>query len=67
MSKVVIPDTVFDSLEVVRISGITNMFDIRVVQELVTKEASDWIEDNRDKYIEGIFYGFTRQSEVVSN
>lgn len=66
MKQIVIPDTVLDSLKIVKDSGVINMFDVKGVQSLVTKEASNWIKDNKDKYIEGIFYGFTRQSEEVS-
>ena len=53
---------VYDGLEKVRESGLTNMFDrIRVIQILSSwgeDEAAEWVNNNRDTYGKGIFEGF---------
>lgn len=63
-SKPVIPDAILDSLEVVRDSGVTNMADIKKVKELVPSSVATWLDENKDTYIQGFFYGFTRESEL---
>ena len=53
---------VYDGLEKVRESGLTNIFDrIRVIQILSSwgeDEAAEWVNNNRDTYGKGIFEGF---------
>jgi len=62
MAKVRVPRRVFDGLEAVRRSGLTNMFDRPVVARLANEfgfeEAARWVEDHRDEYAQGIFHGF---------
>ena len=62
--KPVIPDAILDSLEVVRDSGVTNMADIKKVKELVPSSVATWLDENKDTYIQGFFYGFKRESEL---
>jgi len=61
--KPVIPDAILDSLEAVRDSGVTNMADIKTVKEFVPSSVAKWLDENKDTYIQGFFYGFTRESE----
>lgn len=63
-SKPVIPDAILDSLEVVRDSGVTNMADIKKIKELVPSSVATWLDENKDTYIQGFFYGFKRESEL---
>jgi hypothetical protein len=53
---------VLEGLEAVKKAGTTNMFDWRVAciqaAALSYPEASEWIENNTETYIEGIFTGF---------
>jgi len=63
-SKPVIPDAILDSLEAVRDSGVTNMADIKTVKEFVPSSVATWLDENKDTYIQGFFYGFKRESEL---
>lgn len=60
-----IPYEVFEGLEAVRSSGLTNMFDRRVVIEIAETmgfdETVEWIRENRDLYAHGIFRGFEEE------
>ncbi|HUT36143.1 MAG TPA: DUF5049 domain-containing protein [Planctomycetota bacterium] len=62
MGRVRVPRKVFDGLEAVRTSGLTNMLDRPVVARLASEfsfgEAARWIEAHRKEYAEGIFRGF---------
>jgi len=57
-----IPAPVFEGLEAVRQSGITNMLDRLRVIELAKmmgyEETAEWLRANRQTYSEGIFAGF---------
>lgn len=57
-----VTQTVLDTLEEIRESGVTNMFDVRAVQFYADKagcfETVMWIEDNKQEYTRGIFEGF---------
>lgn len=59
---VIIPATVYDGLEAVRSSGLTNMFDRPRVIELAEMMGFDetvaWLRANRNLYAQGIFHGF---------
>ena len=67
MSKVKVPKAVFDGLEAVRRSGLTNMLDRPVVAELAAEfgfeEAARWVKARRKAYAEGIFRGFEAEEE----
>jgi len=58
---------VFDGIEAVRQSGLTNMLDRNYVQALCDKmgfyEAVIWIEDNKKEYARAIFEGFEIKEE----
>lgn len=49
-----IPEHVLDALEAVRDGGAINMWDRGTVILLATEEATDWLEDNRDRYMEAL-------------
>ncbi len=57
-----VPARVLEGLEAVRRVGTTNMFDRQVVciqaVALGYPEAQEWIENNTETYVEGIFTGF---------
>ncbi|MFC4767178.1 DUF5049 domain-containing protein [Effusibacillus consociatus] len=58
---------VFDGLEAVRSSGVTNMLDYGAVMYYAAKwgytETVLWMQDHKRDYIQGIFEGF----EIVSS
>ena len=53
---------VFEGIEAVRRSGLTNMLDRTVVAELAEglgfDQAACWVRDNRELYAQAIFHGF---------
>ena len=57
-----IPKRVYEGLEAVRKSGLTNMFDRPRVAELAEEfgfqEAADWVRSHKSEYAKGIFQGF---------
>ena len=57
-----IPAAVYDGLEAVRRSGLTNMLDRPRVIEIAElwgyDETAAWLRENRRLYAEGIFAGF---------
>lgn len=57
-----IPVAVYDGLEAVRRSGLTNMFDrprvIELAEMMGYNETVAWLRENRRLYAEGIFAGF---------
>lgn len=63
-NKVVIPDSILDSLTAVKDSGLINMADIKGIKELVPTEVSMWIDENKDSYMQGFFFGFVKESDV---
>jgi hypothetical protein len=62
-----IPEEVWRGIEAVRVSGKTNMFDIRVVKKLARRmghrAAADWIDEHAALYAVGIFRGFEAVDE----
>ncbi len=62
-NKVVVPDDILDCLTVVRNSGLTNMADIKKVKELVPASVATWLDENKETYMQGFFYGFQKESE----
>lgn len=62
-NKVVVPDDILDSLTVVRDSGLVNMADMKGVKELVPASVADWLDENKETYMQGFFYGFQKESE----
>jgi len=57
-----IPGDVFEGLEAVRRSGLTNMLDRPRVIEIAElwgyDETAEWLHENRNLYAHGIFQGF---------
>lgn len=62
-NKVVVPDDILDSLTVVRDSGLVNMADMKGVKELVPASVATWLDENKETYMQGFFYGFQKESE----
>ena len=54
-NKVVVPDDILDSLTVVRDSGLVNMADMKGVKELVPASVADWLDENKETYMQGFF------------
>lgn len=63
--RVAVPREVFEGLEAVRRSGLTNMLDRPVVAELAQEMGfhwtAEWVRGNRDLYARAIFHGFEIQ------
>lgn len=61
--KIEVPAEVLTGLEAVRLSGKANMLDAPRVIELAFEmghvEAAFWVYENRPRYAEGVFRGFT--------
>lgn len=59
------PQTVIDTIEAIRESGVTNMLDRRAVQFYADRrgcfETVMWLEDNRTEYGRSVFEGFEAQ------
>lgn len=59
---ILISAAVFEGLEAVRQSGVTNMLDrprvIEIAEMMGYDETADWLRNNRQLYSEGIFAGF---------
>ena len=57
-----IPEHVFEIIEAIRRSGVTNMLDrpvvVEVSRQLGFPEVAEWIDKNRAVYANGIFRGF---------
>ena len=53
---------VFEGLEAVRTSGLTNMFDrprvIEIAEMMGYDETAEWLASNRNLYSQGLFQGF---------
>jgi hypothetical protein len=58
---------VFEGLEAVRLSGLTNMLDrpavIRIAAEMGYDASAAWLRENRDLYARGIFQGFEADAD----
>lgn len=61
-TKVPIPTNVLKGLEAVRLSGLTNMFDVPMVIhlscELGHPSVALWVAENKSNYGDGILRGF---------
>lgn len=61
-ARVRLSQEVWEGIEAVRRSGLTNMLDRPMVaylaQEFGYAEAGRWVEEHRDEYAAGIFRGF---------
>ena len=62
--KLLIPEDVFDQLEGVRQSGVTNMVDRKTIKEYVPQFVSDWMDENEEIYMEGFFIGLAPKKGV---
>lgn len=60
--QIPVPAVVWQGIDAVRLSGLTNMLDrpevIRIARELDFTEAAGWIEAHPKEYAEGVFRGF---------
>jgi hypothetical protein len=59
---IVVSEEVFEGLEAVRHSGITNMFDrprvIEIAEMMGYYETAEWLISNRNLYSQGLFQEF---------
>jgi len=62
--KLIIPEYVFEAISNVRDSGLINMASFRELLELVPSDVATWLEDNKEIYMEGFFYGFVPDTKV---
>jgi len=60
--RIPVPALVWQGIDAVRLSGLTNMLDrpevVRIARELDFTEAAGWIEAHPKEYAEGVFLGF---------
>lgn len=60
--RIPLPALVWQGIDAVRLSGLTNMLDrpevVRIARELDFSEAAGWIEAHPKEYAEGVFRGF---------
>jgi len=60
--RISVPAVVWQGIDAVRLSGLTNMLDrpevTRIARELDFSEAAGWIEAHPKEYAEGVFRGF---------
>jgi hypothetical protein len=60
--RIPVPAVVWQGIDAVRLSGLTNMLDrpevARIARELDFSEAAGWIEAHPKEYAEGVFRGF---------
>lgn len=60
--RVHVTAVVFDGIEAVRRSGLTNMLDrpavARIAEEMGFEESARWVREHRDRYAHAIFNGF---------
>jgi hypothetical protein len=60
--RIPVPAVVWQGIDAVRLSGLTNMLDrpevVRIARELNFSEAAGWIEAHPKEYAEGVFRGF---------
>jgi len=61
-TRIPIPALVWQGIDAVRLSGLTNMLDrpvvARLAGELGYPDAARWIEEHPKEYAEGVFRGF---------
>lgn len=64
---VLVPHEVYEGIEAVRLSGLTNMLDrpmvARLAAEMGYPETSRWIQHHRDLYARAIFHGLRAEQE----
>ena len=62
-----VPAVVWQGIDAVRLSGLTNMLDrpavVRIAGELGFPEAARWIETHTKEYAEGVFRGFIVETQ----
>ncbi len=60
--RIPVPSAVWQGIDAVRLSGLTNMLDrpavVRIARKLDFTEAAGWIEAHPKEYAEGVFRGF---------
>lgn len=60
--RIPVPAAVWQGIDAVRLSGLTNMLDrpavVRIARKLDFTEAAGWIEAHPKEYAEGVFRGF---------
>lgn len=65
--RIPVPAAVWQGIDAVRLSGLTNMLDrpavIRIAGELGFPEAARWIETHTKEYAEGVFLGFIVEAQ----
>lgn len=66
-ARIPIPALVWQGIDAVRLSGLTNMLDrpvvARLAEELGYPDTARWIEDHPKEYAEGVFRGFIVDSQ----
>lgn len=69
LEPIVIPAAVYEGLEAVRLSGVTNMCDrprvIELAEMMGYDETATWLREHRDQYATGVFHGFRVVDEEV--
>jgi hypothetical protein len=67
LGRVSVPRAVYDGLEAVRLSGLTNMLDRPRVAELADElgfaEAAAWVREDRGRYATAVFRGIRVEDE----
>ena len=62
MSPIQVPQVVFDGIEAVRLSGLTNMLDRFAVAHLADEmgypESATWLREHKELYARAVFRGF---------
>ena len=65
--RVRVSPEVFEGLEAVRLSGLTNMLDRPAVAEIAEamgyEDSACWVREHRDLFARGIFRGFEVEAE----
>jgi len=65
--RISVPAAVWQGIDAVRLSGLTNMLDhpevVRIARELDFTEAAVWIEAHPKEYAEGVFRGFVLEPD----
>lgn len=70
-TKIPIPTDVLEGLEVVRLSGKTNMLDVPVVVKLALEmghpETALWVREHQPLYVVGVFRGFAATEKLTDD
>jgi len=65
--RISVPAAVWQGIDAVRLSGLTNMLDrpavVRIAGELGFPDAAQWVETHSKEYAEGVFRGFVVDPE----